>query len=82
MSGIYGIYATGYMLLEPRAQNRSSLSWHAHVVSLHGSYLAKDDIDGIGLEVTHRSQAAAYAFYELTAFWKDAHVQEAVKMNQ
>ena len=43
-----------------------------------GSYLAKDG--GIGLEVTHRNKAAAYAIHKLKAFWKDAHVQEAVKL--
>ena len=43
-----------------------------------GSCLAKDG--GIGLEVTHRIKAAAYAFHKLKAFWKDAHVKEAVKL--
>ena len=43
-----------------------------------GSYLAKDG--GIGLEVTHRIKAAACAFHKLKAFWKDAHVTEAVKL--
>ena len=43
-----------------------------------GSYLAKDG--GVGLEVTHRIKAAAYAFHKLEAFWKDAHVQVAGKL--
>ena len=44
-----------------------------------GSYLAKDG--GIGLGFTHRIKAAASAFLKLEAFWKNRHVQEAVKYN-
>ena len=43
-----------------------------------GSYLAADG--GIGVEISQRVKAAAFAFHRLKAFWKDKHVQEHVKL--
>ena len=43
-----------------------------------GSYLAQDG--GIGLEVSHRIKAAAFAFHRLQSLWKDSDVKEQVKL--
>ena len=43
-----------------------------------GSNLAADG--GIGMEISQRVKAAAFAFHRLKAFWKDKHVKEHVKL--
>ena len=43
-----------------------------------GSYMAA--YGGIGVEISQRVKATAFAFHRLKAFWKDRHVKEHVKL--